>query len=534
MAAKDSGSLGTISTSNPQITIDEFTFVLIQIVNFNPRYSEILEIHSYKSSDPELEPTKFWVYRSNSELGFWRLCVNSDDYKVGLWYKGIDYVQSTFIHIQLQVFINENISRIVKKTIYNRVTNEPKNICFTLCPSKEMAIAQINNESRIISEEPFLTINNYDNEEKTSKPIGCGRIPKGTKNSIVNSILQNFSIELKEQYNINDLTFISRLDFDFENILKSEGEIYSIELIRKTPDPSLESNNIIIYFMKTKLIQKPQSIQNGDKLKENITRICGKPFHVFPFFITSRYGTITNLGLFNKYIPSGLFICKLFDYHMYPYEQCTVEESANEQCNGVYSYIGKRYSNLFPIEEAVSRLSQSCSVDSGTIEEEGVKEASVLPEEDIKKEASVLPEEERVKEASVLPEENNKKEVSFLLPSQPEEALVLPLSLPKEDDKKEELVLPPPPLPAASGPAASGPRPQTLASSQSSCDEGDNDMGMCSTMGGNKFKKTNRKQKKVLKKTNKKQKKVLKKTNKKQKPILRKTNRRFKTKKNKF
>jgi hypothetical protein len=532
MAAKDSGSLATISTSNPQITIDEFTFVLIQVVNLNPRYSEILEIHSYKSSEPELEPTKFWVYRSNSELGFWRLCINEyDDDSRTLWYKGKhDYIQSTFIHIQLQVFINENIKidpitkkRRVKRTIYNRVSKQPTNICCTSCPNKREAIAQINDVSRIISEEPFLTINNYDNHP--TRPIGCGRMPQGTPNRVIKSILQNFSIELSEQYIVDNVTFISRSDFEFENILNSEGEIYSIELTRKTPDPSLESNNIIVYFMKTKLIKKPQSIQNSDILIKNITRICGMPFHIFPFFITTKDVRITNFGLFNKYIPSGLFICKLFDYGK-PYDQCTVEELANEQCSPFYSYIGKRYNDLFPLNEAVRRLSESCSDESGTMEEEGVKEASSQPEEDIKKEASSM-EEERVKEASVLPEENNKKEVSFLLPSQPEEALVLPLSQSEEDDKKEALVLPP-------RPAASGPRPQTPASSQSSCDEGDNDMGMCSTMGGNKFKKTNRKQKKVLKKTNKKQKKVFKKTNKKQKPILRKTNRHFKTKKNKF
>jgi hypothetical protein len=416
MAAKDSGSLATISTSNPQITIDEFTFVLIQVVNLNPRYSEILEIHSYKSSEPELEPTKFWVYRSNSELGFWRLCVTDDEHK-GHWYKGIDYVQSTFIDIRLQVFINENISYFGKKKIYYNIEKNEPNICFTSCPYKSEILEQINDESRIISEEPFLTINNYD---KKSIPIGCGRIPRNATDALVNSILQNFSIELKEQYRVINVDFISRLNFDFENILKSEGEIYAINLGRKTPHPSLESNNIIIYFMKTKLyFMQTELIQNGHKLTKNITRICGKPFHIFPFFITSRYGTITNLGLFNKYIPSGLFICKLFDYGE-PRYQCTVEERANEQCSVNYSYIGKRYSNLFPLNEAVRRLSETCSVGPGTMEEE----------------------------------DSNMGMCSMT-----------------------------------------------------------GDMGMCSVMGGKKFKKTNRKQKKVFKKTNKKQKKVLKKTN---------------------
>jgi hypothetical protein len=41
------------------------------IIN-NPEYTDILEIHSHEEGK---SPFSFWVYRSNSELGFWRLCV---------------------------------------------------------------------------------------------------------------------------------------------------------------------------------------------------------------------------------------------------------------------------------------------------------------------------------------------------------------------------------------------------------------------------------------------------------------------------
>lgn len=48
------------------------------------------------------------MYRSNSELGLWRLCIEI----CGNFYKGPDYIQSTIIYVKLQNFINENIDFI--------------------------------------------------------------------------------------------------------------------------------------------------------------------------------------------------------------------------------------------------------------------------------------------------------------------------------------------------------------------------------------------------------------------------------------
>jgi hypothetical protein len=61
----------------------------------------------------------FWVYQSNSELGLWRLCIFSDPINTEIsegkftpFAKGVDYVQSTLIHLELQKFINTNIDKI--------------------------------------------------------------------------------------------------------------------------------------------------------------------------------------------------------------------------------------------------------------------------------------------------------------------------------------------------------------------------------------------------------------------------------------
>ena len=48
----------------------------------------------------------FFVYKSKSELGFWRLCHYTNYHLL----KGdYDYVQQTFIHLELQNFIDNNI-----------------------------------------------------------------------------------------------------------------------------------------------------------------------------------------------------------------------------------------------------------------------------------------------------------------------------------------------------------------------------------------------------------------------------------------
>jgi hypothetical protein len=353
--------------SRPQITIDNITFFLIRVVdNMHKRYSDILEIHSQEEGK---SPFSFWVYRSNSELGFWRLCITkSNSLQNLLWYKGtIDYVQATFVHLELQNFINENI-QYVPKIQLNAIEKMTECVCYIntrhCSPSNQLALEQIDDPERMISEEPFSLIQSLDDDTKHTRPVGCGRIPSGFTDADVKGILQEFSDNLKSEYRYDrrSLTRVSSFSFNFEKLIDSVGEIYCIRLNRIIPLKDSQTNTVLIYFLKTKLNIDPLLIANPSRslFTRNITRICSRDYHVFPFFITNNHSRVTKMGLYSKYIPSGLFICKLFDY--YGYSQCTVEEMRNEKCTMDYSYIGKRYDDLFPLKEAIEELSSVCEI----------------------------------------------------------------------------------------------------------------------------------------------------------------------------
>ena len=91
-----------VSEFNRDLTtiIHGITFTLLEKSEYNPRYKDVVRIQSYLDDHSNY---KFWVYRSNSEMGFWRFC--SKETQSDFFYKGrIDYVQSTFIHLELQDF----------------------------------------------------------------------------------------------------------------------------------------------------------------------------------------------------------------------------------------------------------------------------------------------------------------------------------------------------------------------------------------------------------------------------------------------
>ena len=91
----------------PSTIIDGITFALRAISNHIQGY-DLLLIES--QTDYGEQPLFFNVYQSNSDAGVWRLCAEKDDFK---FYKGLDYIATTYIHVDLQKFINQNINSIM-------------------------------------------------------------------------------------------------------------------------------------------------------------------------------------------------------------------------------------------------------------------------------------------------------------------------------------------------------------------------------------------------------------------------------------
>ena len=346
------------------IIIDDIQFTLLFMTRLNENYEKIIKIKVNvlnERRETKIYPD-FWVYQSNSELGLWRLCIFSDQRRTRVaegiftpFDKGIDYVQSTLIHLELQKFINKNIHNIrieeFDPELHKCICFERFNGCNQPFPDEfedEVPLIDMiinDEETRPIYEEPFKLID---------QQLTCGK-----ENPRINDILRDFSINFKEQYNIIDVICVDKHSFIFMNIIKSNGYIFSIELERKSYLSDSKTNRILLYVMVTQL--KTHNISESE-YSENIINICGKLFHIFPFLLIPSGSKINFYGIYEHYIPSGIFICKLFDYT----RQCLREEIISNECTQSYTYIGNRYYNLFPLLELVEYLQSTCSIKSKT------------------------------------------------------------------------------------------------------------------------------------------------------------------------
>ena len=94
---------------DPFIIIDNYKFTAIRYISLDVRYQIVVNIKSETLLNGAEE--NFWIYKSNSELGLWRLCVIRRQFRSFTeeftFTKGDDYVQTTLIHIDLQLYVNK-------------------------------------------------------------------------------------------------------------------------------------------------------------------------------------------------------------------------------------------------------------------------------------------------------------------------------------------------------------------------------------------------------------------------------------------
>jgi hypothetical protein len=360
---------------NPlSINIDGIVFTLIEKTELSNEYI-VVRIQSLNPTTREIL-ADFWVYRSNSELGFWRLCSSVSDNPKQM-YKGdpdefnYDYIQTTFIHLSLQFFINARFEMIpsipyfntqginyteqnkkladkdliLSHNLYPHYDKKEKKIFVlskTLIPEyKEI----VDDNNRIIEEDPFKIL--YD----ISK---CGE-------ELNEPSLNQFSNSFQEQYTVeSDLPVQGgRYNYEFEEVVNVAGQINCITLKRNIPNAG-KTNNIELYYLDAHLC----SLQNTGEFIKNIEYVCTEDKHIMPFLLIPVGAVVNILGLYSKYIISGAYICKLFDYAV----QCSPDENSERQCTINYTHIGYRYNNLFPfkIEQSTSKRARRSSNAEGT------------------------------------------------------------------------------------------------------------------------------------------------------------------------
>ena len=108
--------LGNISISKSNSNSSDYLYIDIHnyrffLINKNKTNDKVF----ITSMDDKNIENDFIVYRSISNTGFWRLCINEphETYGINYIYKGKDdYVQQTFINFKLQKFINDNLDNL--------------------------------------------------------------------------------------------------------------------------------------------------------------------------------------------------------------------------------------------------------------------------------------------------------------------------------------------------------------------------------------------------------------------------------------
>jgi len=118
-------------SSNFEITIDQYTYTIEYKFKFENAPYTFLKMKSKNNNNNK--EVHFVITRSFSECGMWRLCVIEERFrkdKLGFrFYKGAHYTMSTFINLELQIYINENIDKIQKKE-YDELDEDIKNKSF--------------------------------------------------------------------------------------------------------------------------------------------------------------------------------------------------------------------------------------------------------------------------------------------------------------------------------------------------------------------------------------------------------------------
>lgn len=250
---------------------------------------------------------KYAAYRSRSELGVWRLLFFNDN---GSFYKGkYDYVQQTMIHFDLQKYFNEHYDSLPV------VDGEIEKLRFTTLGTKYIGIDDSLRRESI----PIFHTYYWDNLSHQ-----CGQSYPNRDQD-----LKHFSDELQTLLPTPGKPILVYKNYNFTDIepgnstIRMNADIYRIVLGR------IGDKSIVLFFMLYNL-----SVIGENYRSINIRNKLG------PLLLTTSLKA-TRYGVFQKFIPSGNYICKMLDYT----QQCL---ATNLQCTRDYSFIGHLYENIWP------------------------------------------------------------------------------------------------------------------------------------------------------------------------------------------
>jgi hypothetical protein len=346
------GNNNTPREESIKITLDGITFELLE---FKEDFASNRGLVKIKSTSSGRESFIFFVYRSLSELGFWRYALNMNPRSlpnISFWKgdEGSDYVQTTFIDLRLQQFINESLIRIKKSTKKINCTSEnyiKLNNFYQKNEKGEYLYENITNNFKIKIEDNqklydildsinsrSLTDINSEFHKSRFTYGECSKAPsKGEINVAANLLQDNYDIgsvdKIYDPYQFK-VELVNNELLDLNNSV-----IYSVILNKKTSSsPSslilkLLPNNLKLYYIHI-IKLNIESTEFGNKTFED---------YKIPVFleILDDGSKILNTGLYPEFLTLGAYICKTLEYS----RQCHFRDTT--KCTSKYSFAGDLY-----------------------------------------------------------------------------------------------------------------------------------------------------------------------------------------------
>lgn len=337
----------------PGIKIDGYSFVL---ESRTPPQSQ-REAIAIKTKD-----ARYCYYRSDSEMGIWRLCMISD-YGID---KGVDYVTSSFISIELQQFINENLSKLMV---------EPEASIISRCkksPERTDAFNLLNDENRIYKNREYM----FEIMERC-RAAHCFTTGTFGFESVMETIEQYRKTLAKNtpEYDIYD-DFVQTLNlFCGKKCSDNDYKTRTENFIKAYYDTIgyLMDKNFVLHKESKKYIGSYSFAYKNAKINHNlygvyiISRSTNQSYRlIYSYYniyldenskFNGNYYAIINLlppdakitssGLYDKIMSVGVYIYKILEYR----KQCDIEDKTRNvggDCR--YIFLGDFLNRVWPLQ----------------------------------------------------------------------------------------------------------------------------------------------------------------------------------------
>lgn len=333
---------------------NKFTYNHTALVNVSVFYNRMEKILDKEVMKKTVKKLVF--ARSHSECGMWRLCQTKPDDVGKRFYlqKGTNYTMSTFIIIELQMFLNSILDKL------DEAKNNSIETCITSFKDNSYGVSTINNRSRettgieisgcVMDNSTIGKVSKYNYQDIYSNPHPVVEKTERDYEALdITDKAKTWPVGNLERTSI----LLDRRISHGETSIKLNGNIYSVIL-------DFMTKKYVFYFMIYDcLINTPEDLYNNPYIKNNDNykfqqeinaRNLILPVYLVPYdSITTELRPLLKYGLYDKftafrYNRKGTDFSKVLNY----IQQCVrIPNISTPVCTTSYTFTGYYFDHIF-------------------------------------------------------------------------------------------------------------------------------------------------------------------------------------------